>query len=147
MQTAEYLSRVGNQNKFQIFSAIFVCLKWMVVSLTVFLPSYLLVTPTFTCGADTKVLEKDACSRLHDCKIDFPETITAHMHLYCDDKYVRDSILSAEFAGSITGLILLSILADRLGRKTIIVTTLYLTTIGAISKYSMIRSADTRSRV
>lgn len=54
------------------------------------------------------------------------------MHLYCDDKYIRDSILSAEFAGSVTGLILLSILADKLGRKTIIVSTLYLTCMGAI---------------
>lgn len=55
------------------------------------------------------------------------------MNLYCDDKYVRDSILSAEFAGSVTGLILLSILADRLGRKVMIVATIYLTCMGAIS--------------
>lgn len=34
--------------------------------------------------------------------------------------------------GSVTGLILLSILADRFGRKTIIVSTLYLTCMGAI---------------
>lgn len=54
------------------------------------------------------------------------------MHLYCEDRYVRDSVLSIEFVGSVTGLILLSILADKLGRKTIIVSTLYLTCLGAI---------------
>jgi MFS family permease len=56
------------------------------------------------------------------------------MNLYCDNKYLRDSVLSAEFVGSVTGLILLSILADRLGRKTIIVSTIYLTFMGAICK-------------
>lgn len=95
MQTAVYLERVGDKNRFQIYSSVFVCLKWLVVSLTVFLPSYLFVTPTFTCGDQLKVSEKDACSRLSECKIDFPDTITAHMNLYCDDKYIRDSILSS----------------------------------------------------
>lgn len=95
METANYLERVGDRNRFQIYSIIFVCLKWLIVSLTVFLPSYLLVTPTFTCGEDLKVSEKDACGRISHCTIDFPDTITAHMHLYCDDKYIRDSILSA----------------------------------------------------
>jgi MFS family permease len=56
------------------------------------------------------------------------------MDLYCDDKYIRDSVISAEFIGSVTGLILLSILADRLGRKVIIVSTLYLCCMGAICK-------------
>ena len=59
--------------------------------------------------------ENDACTRISQCTIEFPETITAHMHLYCDDRYIRDSIISAEFVGSVTGLILLSILADRFG--------------------------------
>ena len=57
------------------------------------------------------------------------------MHLYCDDKYVRDSVISAEFFGGIVGLILLSILADKLGRKVVIVSTLYLACMGALCKY------------
>ena len=65
--------------------------------------------------------------------MDYPFTITAHMNLYCDHKYVRDSIISSQFVGSVTGLILLSILADKFGRKIIIVSTLYLTFMGAIS--------------
>lgn len=121
------------------------CIKWLIVSLTVFLPSYLLATPTFTCGSELKVLEKDACGRLDQCKIDLPYTITAEMHLYCDQKYVRDSIISSEFVGSVVGLIVLSIMADRLGRKVIIVTTLYITCLGSIRTYTCDRSVDTGS--
>jgi hypothetical protein len=65
METAKYLEKVGNRNKFQIYSIVFVCLKWLIVSLTVFLPSYLIVTPTFTCKDELKVSEKDACGRLN----------------------------------------------------------------------------------
>lgn len=50
MHTKRLLERVGDKGYFQIYSIIFVCIKWLVVSLTVFLPSYLLSTPTFTCG-------------------------------------------------------------------------------------------------
>lgn len=46
------------------------------------------------------------------------------------------------FVGSVTGLILLSILADRLGRKTIIVSTLFMTAIGAMCTYFYIGSFD-----
>lgn len=56
------------------------------------------------------------------------------MGLYCDDLYLRNLILSAEFAGSIIGLVLLSILADQVGRKAIIVCTLCITAIGALCK-------------
>ena len=55
METGKYLKEVGDRHRFQIYSIVFVCFKWMIVSLTVFLPSYLFVTPTFTCGSETKV--------------------------------------------------------------------------------------------
>ena len=132
METADYLNQVGDRHKFQIYSIVFVCLKWMVVSLTVFLPSYLFVTPTFTCGDQLKVDQVDACPIIQSCIIDNTHTITAHAHLYCDQKYVRDSIISSEFIGSVVGLVVLSILADRLGRKVIIVCTLFLATIGSM---------------
>ena len=59
-------------------------------------------------------------------------TITNYAGLYCDDRYVRDSIVSAEFVGSVAGLILLSILADKFGRKIIIVSTLSISLVGSI---------------
>ena len=55
------------------------------------------------------------------------------MDLICDQKYVRDSVISAQFIGSVVGLIVLSILADKLGRKIIIVSTLFMTAIGSMS--------------
>lgn len=60
------------------------------------------------------------------------------MHLYCDKKFVRSSILSIEFVGSVTGLVIASILADKYGRKKIIVSTLALTCAGAIRTYYFI---------
>lgn len=108
----------------------FVSIKWLAVSLTVFLPSYLFITPTFTCGDQTDVKEVDACPIIDTCTIDQVYTITNYAELYCDQLYVRNSIVSAEFVGSVVGLILLSILADKLGRKVIIVSTLFLSTLG-----------------
>lgn len=61
-------------------------------------------------------------------------TITSHAKLYCDDLYVRNSIIAAEFVGSVTGLILLSMLADKLGRKFIIVSTLCFALLGSCGK-------------
>lgn len=45
---------------------------------------------------------------------------------------MRDSILSSEYIGSMIGLVLLSILADKIGRKIIIVLTLFACVIGAL---------------
>lgn len=133
MITASALKTAGDRNSFQIYSIFFVCFKWMIVSLVVFLPSYLLMTPTFTCGDRLNVSEIDACPIIKLCKFDHPFTITAYTGLYCDDKYIRNAIISSEFVGSIIGLILLSYLADVLGRKFIIVSTLFLTAIGTMS--------------
>lgn len=88
------------------------------------------MTPTFTCGDRTNVKEVDACPIIKTCTIDQIYTITKYAELYCDNLYVRNSIISAEFVGSVTGLILLSILADKLGRKVIIVSTLCLSIFG-----------------
>lgn len=55
MQTANLLARVGDQGSFQIFSIAFVCVKWLVVSLMIFIPSYLFIIPTFTCGDQINV--------------------------------------------------------------------------------------------
>ncbi len=78
MQTADLLRQVGHKDKFQIYSIAFVCFKWLIVSLTVFLPSYLLITPTFTCGDRVNIDEIDACPIINSCKIDHPFTITAY---------------------------------------------------------------------
>jgi len=95
MHTQKLLQKVGDRNLFQLYSIVFVCLKWLIVSLTVFLPSYLLSTPTFTCGSDHKVTEFKACQKIDLCTIDLPYTITAELNLYCDNKYLRDSIISS----------------------------------------------------
>ena len=50
METAKLLERVGDRNAYQIYAIAFVSAKWLFVSLTIFLPSYLFITPTFTCG-------------------------------------------------------------------------------------------------
>lgn len=132
MQTQKLLERVGDQGKFQIFSIVFVSTKWLFISLMVFLPSYLLITPTFTCGAQTSVKEIDACDMISTCTIEQTHTITSYASLYCDKMYIRNSIISAEFVGSVVGLILLSVLADKLGRKVIIISTLCISIIGTI---------------
>jgi MFS family permease len=132
MQTQKLLAKVGDQGKFQIYSIIFVCAKWLVISLSIFLPSYLFITPTFTCGTDLKVIENDACYKIDQCTIDQEYTITNYASLYCENRFVRNSIVSAEFVGSVVGLILLSILADKLGRKTIIVSTLCISLMGTM---------------
>jgi hypothetical protein len=64
MHTGKLLKKVGDRNIFQLYSIVFVCLKWLIVSLTVFLPSYLLSTPTFTCGSDKRVNEFVACQKI-----------------------------------------------------------------------------------
>ena len=84
MQTANLLKKVGDQNAFQIFSIAFVCAKWLVVSLMIFLPSYLFIIPTFTCGDQDNVKEIEACLRIDSCTINQPFTITATAGLYCD---------------------------------------------------------------
>ena len=84
MQTASLLKKVGDENAFQIFSIAFVCAKWLVVSLMIFLPSYLFIIPTFTCGEQTNVKEVDACLMISSCQINQPYTITATAGLYCD---------------------------------------------------------------
>ena len=129
------LQKVGDRNKYQIYSIIFVSMKWLAVSLTVFLPSYLFMSPTFTCGTQTNVKEVDACPKISTCRIQQPYTITNYAQLYCDQLYVRNSIISAEFIGSVVGLIVLSILADKLGRKIIIVTTLFFSTLGTTCNF------------
>jgi MFS family permease len=67
--------------------------------------------------------------------IEQTHTITSYAGLYCDKLYIRNSIISAEFVGSVTGLILLSILADKLGRKVIIISTLCISIIGTGCTY------------
>ena len=134
MQTQKLLAKVGDQGKFQIYSIIFVCSKWLIISLSIFLPSYLFITPSFTCGNDLKVNENDACPRIEHCTIDQVHTITNYAGLYCENRFVRNSIVSAEFVGSVVGLILLSILADKLGRKIIIVSTLCFSLMGTMRK-------------
>jgi len=134
MQTQKLLAKVGDQGKFQVYSIIFVCAKWLIISLSIFLPSYLFITPSFTCGNDLKVNEHDACQRIDQCTIDQVHTITNYAGLYCEDRFVRNSIVSAEFVGSVVGLILLSILADKLGRKIIIISTLCFSLMGTMRK-------------
>lgn len=125
------LERAGDRHRYQIYSIVFVSIKWLAVSLTVFLPSYLFMTPTFTCGGLSHVKEVDACPIIDTCTVEQQYTITKYAGLYCDQLYVRNSIVSAEFVGSIVGLVLLSILADKLGRKVIIVSTLFLSALGS----------------
>lgn len=96
------------------------------------------MTPTFTCGMETQVKEVDACPIIDTCIIEQTHTITNYAKLYCDQLYVRNSIISAEFVGSITGLILLSILADKLGRRVIIVSTLCISIIGTARRNILI---------
>jgi MFS family permease len=134
MQTEKLLEKVGDQHRYQIYSIVFVCTKWLVISLTIFLPSYLLITPTFTCGSQLAVKEVDACPIIATCTIDQPFTITNHANLYCNELFTRQSILSAEFVGSVTGLILLSVLADKLGRRRIIISTLVISLVGTVRK-------------
>lgn len=134
MQTQRLLEKVGNEGRFQIFSIVFVSAKWLFISLLVFLPSYLFMTPTFTCGSRESVMEIDACDIIHTCTIEQTYTITKYAQLYCGNLYIRNSIISAEFIGSVTGLILLSVLADKLGRKIIIVSTLCIAAMGAMRK-------------
>ena len=69
---------------------------------------------------------------IHLCKIENPYTVTAANKLYCDDRYIRDGLLSSEYIGSVAGLIILSILADQLGRKLIINITLLISLLGSI---------------
>lgn len=90
------------------------------------------MAPTFTCGNLTNVKEIDACPIINTspCYVEQTYTITNHAELYCDKLYVRNSIISAEFVGSVTGLIILSMMADKLGRKVIIVSTLFLSVLG-----------------
>ena len=132
MQTQNLLAKVGDQGRFQIYSILFVCSKWLIISLSIFLPSYLFIAPSFTCGSDLRVNETDACSKIDQCTIDQIYTITNYAGLYCGDRFVRNSIVSAEFVGSVVGLILLSILADKLGRKIIIVSTLSISLMGTM---------------
>jgi hypothetical protein len=61
MQTQKILEKVGDEGRFQIYSIVFVSVKWLFISLMVFLPSYLFMTPTFTCGGKLNVKEVDAC--------------------------------------------------------------------------------------
>ena len=63
------LNKVGDEGRFQIFSIVFVSLKWLFISLMVFLPSYLFMTPTFTCGDRANLKEVDACDITDSCKI------------------------------------------------------------------------------
>lgn len=107
-------------------------MKWFVCGFLILGPSYLFMIPTFTCGARTKVSEADACPIIDSCTIDYPYTLTAKRHLYCENQYIRDSIISSEYIGSIIGLILLSVLADKIGRKLIIVITLFAGIIGSL---------------
>ena len=95
METEKLLERVGDRNAYQIYSILFVSLKWIFVSLTVFLPSYLFMTPTFYCGDTPNVKEIDACPILDTCKVEQVYTITNYANLYCDNLYVRNSIVSA----------------------------------------------------
>lgn len=69
MQTEKVLNKVGDEGRFQIFSIVFVSLKWLFISLMVFLPSYLFMTPTFTCGDRVNLKEVDVCQIIDSCKI------------------------------------------------------------------------------
>lgn len=69
MQTEKVLEKVGDEDRFQIYSFVFVSLKWLFISLMVFLPSYLFMTPTFTCGDRTNIKEVDACPMIDTCMV------------------------------------------------------------------------------
>lgn len=86
---------MGHTNGYQVYTIAFVCFKWMIVAFMIFGPSYMLMVPTFTCGTQTKVTEEDACSRISQCTIDNGFTITARNKLYCNDRYMRDGLLSS----------------------------------------------------
>jgi hypothetical protein len=95
MQTEKLLQKVGDQGRFQIFSIVFVSAKWLFISLMIFLPSYLFITPTFTCAGQTGVKEVDACPIINTCTIEQVNTITNYAELYCDNLYIRNSIISS----------------------------------------------------
>lgn len=132
MQTAKHLEEAGDQGRFQVYSTTFVVILWTFLATTAFLPSYLFITPTFNCAGTANVKEADACSRIQSCSIEQPYTVTNDAGLYCDQLYVRNGILSAEFAGSVTGLILFIIFGNKFGRKTLTVGLLSLILMGSI---------------
>jgi hypothetical protein len=134
MDIKSAIRAVGDQSRYQVFSIAFVSFKWLAMSLMVLGPSYMMMTPTFTCGNELKVGEDDACKRISECTINNPNTITAQTNLYCDNRFVRDTLLSSEYVGSIVGLVVLSIMADKLGRKLIINLCLLASTSGSIRK-------------
>jgi hypothetical protein len=51
------LASAGDHNRYQVYTIIFVCFKWMIVAFMILGPSYMLMTPTFTCGSQLKVSE------------------------------------------------------------------------------------------
>lgn len=118
------LKEVGNEGRFQVYVNIFSALVWIMSSINTFLPSYFLITPTFTCSSVQSVKEIDACPVISTCTIEQLHTVTHSAALYCDQLYIRNSILSAQFAGCIVGLLIIPSLSDRFGRKIIIIVTL-----------------------
>ena len=132
MNIPQALHAVGDGNRYQFYTTAFVCFKWLACTFIILGPSYLLMTPTFTCGFDSKVSENEACPKISECTIDYMHTLTSQLGLYCDQRFVRDSILSSEYIGSLVGLVLLSILADKIGRKIIIVITIFASLVGSL---------------
>lgn len=133
MNIQSRLDEVGSQSRFQVYANIFSAMIWIMTSFNTFLPSYLLITPTFLCNGISNIKEIDACPIISTCNVEQQNTITLKAALYCDQMYIRNSILSVQFAGCIAGFLFIPRLSDRFGRKAAIITTLAIDLIGSTS--------------
>ena len=55
MDIKSAIKAVGDCNRYQVYTILFVSFKWMIVAFLILGPSYLFITPTFTCGTKTRV--------------------------------------------------------------------------------------------
>ncbi|KRX05820.1 Major facilitator superfamily domain, general substrate transporter [Pseudocohnilembus persalinus] len=127
------LKQVGDKNKYQLIILIIFIFQWMVSVSVLFGPLFFLNEPKFLCQ-DGKICENEklACEEnaplLQDQKI----TMSISFNLYCDRSILRTISSSITFFGSIVGNLLFSFMAERLGRRFMMIFSWGFCTVGVI---------------
>ena len=105
-------------------------------SLSIYGADIIYMNPEFDCQGQADILEVDACSQLELCDISNTYTLTARLGLYCGAKANdRNLIQSMTGLGGLVGVLLVSIVGSKLGKK---VTSPISMVMGCLHAYSLL---------
>ena len=89
---------------------------WAIIGYAMMINSFVFQNPLFECNGE-RVTEVVACQNMERCVIINDYTAVAYAHLYCERELLREWIQTSAFIGMCIAPFLITLTANKIGRR------------------------------